>query len=98
MSKKYMYSMSVDVLLQCYEDAVKLARSRGKKPGEDFGKELFEIAKQKGLIKDIECIGTTNKDADLLTGDLREKGLKVLNINEEIRKKKKKKEKEDGSV
>jgi len=34
-------------------------------------------------------LGETEKDADLLTGDLREEGLKVLNLNEEQRKREK---------
>ena len=49
--------------------------------------EAFEKILKKKRDK-IKFLGTTEKDGDLLTGDLREKGQRILNINEEIRKRK----------
>ena len=84
-----MYIIPATVLLEIYEDAVKLARSRGKKTGEDFGEELFEIAKKKGVYNQIQFIGVSKQDASMLTGNLREEGKKILNLNEEMDKRSK---------
>jgi len=43
----------------------------------------MEIAKK----KQMKPIGTTDKDIDQLTGDLREEGKKILNLNEIQRRK-----------
>lgn len=83
---KYIYSISADDLIKIYPEALELAKQRGKQPGQDFGEELFEIAKKYNIK--IEGLGSSEKDVDLLTGDLREEGLKVLNLNEEMRKNK----------
>ena len=84
--KKYVYIIPADVLLECYDEAVALGREKGKQPGEDICPEVFEIAKKKGLSDKIQCIGETDKDIDMLTGELRDRGLKVRNLNEEERK------------
>jgi len=83
----FAYSISAEDLIKIYPEAIALATEHGKKTGEDFGEELFEIAKKYGIK--IDKLGETEKDADLLTGDLREEGLKVLNLNEEQRKREK---------
>ena len=80
-------SMPLNELIRIYEEAIKLGKERGKKVGDDLGKEFFEILKKKG--KKIEFLGIPNQDSDLITGNLREKGIKILNLNEEMRRNKK---------
>jgi hypothetical protein len=80
----YAYTISAEDLIKIYPEAVELAKQHGKKVGEDFGEEMFEIAKKYNIK--IDCIGKTEQDASLLTGNLREEGNKVLNLNEEMEK------------
>ena len=81
--KNKVYEMTIED----YCDIIDLAMKHGKKAGDSMQEELEEIMEKKqGKIK---FLGETNKDIDLLTGDLREEGIKVLNLNEEIRKAKK---------
>jgi len=82
----YIYSINSEDLLKIYSEAVELAKQHGKKTGEDFGEELFEIAKKYNIT--IIPLGSTEKDGSMLTGDLREEGKKILNLNEEIEKEK----------
>jgi len=86
----YIYSISAEDLLKIYPEAIELAKQHGKKEGEDFGAEFFEIAKKYNI--NIGGIGKTEQDASLLTGNLREEGKKVLNLNEEIEKNRRKQE------
>jgi len=72
-------------LIEVYEEAIKLAQSHGKKVGERFDEEFWEVAKQKGLV--TQEIAKTEQDIDMITGNLRESGCKVINLNEEMRKK-----------
>jgi hypothetical protein len=88
----YAYSISAEDLLKIYPEAVVLAKEHGKKEGDDFGEEMFIIAKKYGI--NIDPIGCTEKDASLLTGDLREEGKKVINLNEEMARRKNDNEKE----
>lgn len=68
-----------------YLEICELALKNGKKPGQSMQSEFEEILKKK---KDkIKLLGETDKDIDLLTGDLRENGLKILNMKEIERKK-----------
>ena len=78
--KNKIYEMTIDDYLAIID----LAKAHGKNQGDSMQQELEEIMEKKqGKIK---LIGETNKDSDVLTGDLREEGIKVLNLNEEIRK------------
>jgi len=86
----FAYSISAEDLIKIYPEAIELAKKNGKKTGEDFGTELFEIAKKYNIK--IDGIGETDQDAGLLTGNLRENGKKVLNLNEEMEKRKNKNE------
>lgn len=88
MDKKFAYTINGTDFIEIYELAIKLAKVKGKKPGEDIGEEFMEASKQLGKEKSINFIGQTNQDIDLLSGNLREQGIKVLNLNEELRKKK----------
>jgi len=53
--------------------------------------EVQEVVERLVIEGKAKVIGTTNKDGDLLTGELREQGLKIKNINEEIRRDKRRK-------
>ena len=55
---KNAFILDADVLLQCWDDAIQLAKERGKSEGEDFGEELFAVARRKGLIDKIKCFQT----------------------------------------
>ena len=71
--------------IDTYMEIVELARKNGKKAGDSMQEEFEEVLKKK---KDkFKHLGNTDKDIDILTGDLRENGLKVLNMNEEKRRK-----------
>ena len=61
-----------------YFEICKRARGNGKKAGDSMEEELVQYMKEKNR----KPIAKTNKDLDQLTGDLREEGLKVLNVNE----------------
>ena len=65
-----------------YLEIIKLAIKNGKQSGDSMEEEFFQVMKKK------KPFASTNKDIDLLTGDLREKGIKVLNMNELKRRKK----------
>jgi hypothetical protein len=85
-NKNIIWMTTAQDVLDVYNEAIQLAKSRGKKTGDSINEEIVELLSKKK--KEIKCLGSTNKDIDLLTGDLRERGIKVLNINEELRKKK----------
>jgi len=76
------WSISIDDYLTIMEEAIMLGKERGKKEGDNLEQEFFEIAKKKGLINKIKHLGTTEMDKDLLAGNLREEGLKILNLGE----------------
>lgn len=76
--------------LDTYFKIVKLAKAKGKKPGDSMEEELIEI--MRANPKKIKSIGKTDKDLDILAGDLRENGLKILNLNEIQRRKNNKKD------
>lgn len=84
-TKQLAYTISFDDFMEIYEEVIKLARLRGKKPGEDIGQEFMEVAYTNK--KKVKYLGKTEQDIDMLTGNLRENGLRVLNLNEELRKK-----------
>ena len=74
------WNLSVDEVLEIYE----IARKNGKKPGDSIEKELKQYMKEKNR----KPLGETDQDLDQITGNLREEGLKVLNLNEIKRRKK----------
>jgi hypothetical protein len=73
------------ITVEIYEEIIKLAMSHGKKEGDSMQEEFEEVKKRHS---EIQLIGCTDKDIDQLTGDLREEGKKVLNLNEIERKRK----------
>lgn len=86
----FAYSISAVDLIKIYPEALDLAKKNGKQPGEDFGTELFEVAKKYNIK--IDGLGETPQDGAMMTGNAREDGLKVLNLNEEMEKRKNKNE------
>ena len=80
------WQISIDDYLKIMEQAIVLGKERGKKEGDNLEIEFFEVMKKLGLTKTVKHLGVTDKDSDLITGDLREEGLKILNMNEEERK------------
>ena len=80
MKKNLVWITDIDMVLEVYD----LALKHGKKEGDDLTDEFLEVAKKKNM----KPIGTTNKDIDLLAGDLREESKKILNLKEISRRKK----------
>lgn len=76
MAKNFLYMVDVEILSEIIDLAIK----HGKKPGDSMEEEFKEVvAKYKDRVR---LIGSTDKDVDLLTGDCREAGLRVLNPHE----------------
>jgi len=82
MPKQSMFLINdIDFMLKVYE----LGRQHGKKPGDSCQSEFEELlAADPGAVT---FIGNTEQDIDMVSGNLREAGCKVTNINELNRKK-----------
>ena len=80
MNNKSVWMTDIETILEVYE----LAKQHGKKPGDSIEEEFIEIMKK----KQIKPIGSTDQDIDMLTGNLRENGIKVRNLKEDERNKK----------
>lgn len=74
--KYHMWKITIDTYLEIIE----LAAKHGKKSGDSMQEEFEEVMKKKK--EQFKHLGVTNKDVDLMAGDMREKGLKILNIKE----------------
>ena len=63
-----------------------LGYKNSKPEGAGLAKEAIEVARRHPEW--VELIGSTNMDADMLTGEIRDldPSVKVLNLNEEKRK------------
>lgn len=81
MSKYAYWTITIDDYIEIYE----MAKKNGKKAGDSMEEEFIEYFKSKK--GDIQLLGTGDKDIDLLTGDMREQGKKVLNLDEIRRRK-----------
>jgi len=86
--KNNLWSISIEDYLIIMEEAIVLGKERGKKEGDNLEQEFFEIAEKKGILNKIKHLGQTDKDIDLLTGDLREQGYKIFNPKEQERRNK----------
>lgn len=82
-----LWMMNCGDFLEIYEEAIKLGKERGKKEGDNLEQEFFEVIKKRKAQDKIKHLGQTEKDIDMLTGDLREEGYKILNLKEERKKK-----------
>ena len=82
---KQMYVVNdLDFILKVWD----LAKSRGKKPGDSCQAEFDELLKiDPGAVT---YLGNTEFDVDLMSGNLREQGIKVTNLNEIERQNKEK--------
>lgn len=70
------WQTDAEIILMVFE----LAKARGKTTGENCQTEFDEIREK--YPDRFRFLGITDKDADLMAGNLREKGLKILNIKE----------------
>ena len=81
------WTLDINTYIEIMEEAIKLGKERGKIEGENLEKEFFEVAEKKGLTNKIKHLGQTELDKDMIVGNLRENGLKILNLDEEKRRK-----------
>lgn len=82
MLKNNMFMMTINI----YLEIVELAQKHGKKPGDSMQEELEEVMmKHKDEVK---FLGQTDQDIDMVVGNMRESGIKVLNLKEIERRKK----------
>lgn len=83
MPKQNMFLINdIDFILKVYE----LGKKHGKKPGDSCKEEFEEMLKiDPGAVT---FLGNTEKDIDMVAGDMREQGTKVVNIAEINRKSK----------
>ena len=82
------FMLDIDTYIEIMEEVIKLGKERGKKEGDNLEQEFFEIAEKKGMTNKIKYLGVTDKDKDLLTGELREERFKIFNPDEEERRRK----------
>lgn len=75
-----LYITDIETTLKIFE----LAKKHGKKAGDNIQDEFDEIRKQ--YPDKFQFLGKTDKDKDLLCGDLRENGIRVINPDEEKRR------------
>jgi len=76
-----LFMTDIDTMIEIFE----LAKLRGKKAGDNCQDEFLEILKNKP--DKFTYLGDTEQDIDLIGGNLRERGLKILNIKEIERRK-----------
>lgn len=81
------YLINPEDYIEIMGEAIILGKERGKKEGEDISQEFFEIAAKKNKLDKIKHLGQTEMDKGLITGNLREEGLKILDLDEEKRRK-----------
>jgi hypothetical protein len=82
MLNQSMFMTDIETTLEIFE----LAKNNGKKPGDNCQEEFDIILKQKP--HKFIYLGNSDKDVDLMSGNLREKGLKILNLKEIERRQK----------
>ena len=82
-----LFMLDIDTYIEIMEEAIKLGKERGKKEGDNIEVEFFEIAAKLGKMEKIQHLGQTEMDKGLITGNLREEGLKILDLDEEKRRK-----------
>lgn len=76
MNNKLVWQTDVETMMEIFD----LALKHGKKTGDNIQDEFIEIYKQKK--EKFQLLGCTDQDIDLLAGNLREEGKKVINLNE----------------
>ena len=86
-----LFAMNISI----YLEAIELAQKNGKVAGDSIEKELITIIQKHK--EEVTYLGETEKDKDLIVGDLRENGLKILDLDE-IERQKKLKEERNGKI
>jgi len=87
--EKFAWVTDIDTMLEVYE----LAKKNGKKSGESIEEEFLEIMKKKNQSP----IAKTYQDIDMMSGNMREAGINVVNLSElERQRENKNEEKEKG--
>jgi hypothetical protein len=76
MDKKAIWTMDINT----YIEIVELAQAHGKKQGENLQEEFEEVLSRKQ--NQIKFLGVTDQDKDLLIGNLRENGVKIMDLDE----------------
>ena len=82
-----LYLINPEDYLTIMEEAIKLGKERGKKAGDNLEVEFFEVAEKLGKLNNIKHLGQTEMDKGLITGNLRENGIKIFDLDEEKRRK-----------
>ena len=82
-----LYLINPEDYLTIMEEAIILGKERGKKEGDNLEVEFFEVAKKQGKLNNIKHLGQTEMDKGLITGNLRENGIKIFDLDEEKRRK-----------
>ena len=82
-----LFMLDIDTYIEIMEEAIILGKERGKKEGENIEQEFFEIAAKLGKMEKIQHLGQTEMDKGLITGNLRENGIKIFDLDEEKRRK-----------
>jgi hypothetical protein len=73
-----LWTTDLDTYIKIMEEAIILAKQRGKKEGDNIEVEFFEIVQKQGLKDKINHLGTIEMDKDLLLGNLREETHKKI--------------------
>ena len=81
------YLINPEDYIEIMGEAIILGKERGKKEGDNLEQEFFEVAEKRGKLNNIKHLGQTEMDKGLITGNLREEGLKILDLDEEKRRK-----------
>ena len=79
--------LDINTYIKIMEEAIKLGKERGKKAGDNLEVEFFEVAEKLGKLNNIKHLGQTEMDKGLITGNLRENGINILDLDEEKRRK-----------
>ena len=82
-----LYLINPEDYLTIMEEAIILGKERGKKEGDNIEQEFFEIAAKKNKLDKIQHLGQTEMDKGLITGNLRENGINIIDLDEEKRRK-----------
>ena len=73
-----LWTTDLNTYIKIMEEAITLAKQRGKKEGDNIEAEFFEIAQKQGLKEKINHLGATEMDKDMILGNLREETHKKI--------------------
>ncbi len=81
------YLINPEDYIEIMGEAIILGKERGKKEGDNLEQEFFEVAEKRGKLNNIKHLGQTEMDKDLWLGNMRDKGIKIYNPDDENRRK-----------